>query len=178
MTKKFTILVVTILVIGCSTLPHHAFLVTPEMLAQRQLETRRYDGIKEDDLLLACANLLQDLGFQMESSEPRLGVLTVNKQRSATNASEIIASVILAMLTGKPTPYSKDQSIRAALVVSPVYGSNGTASSDSYYVRITVQRLVRRTDNSVYVETLRDPKLYEGFYEKLSKSVFIEAQKI
>ncbi len=178
MMKSFSILVVMILVVGCASLPHHAFLVTPEMLAQRQLETRRYDGIKEEELLSVCANLLQDLGFQLESSEPRLGVITVNKQRSATDAGEIIVSFIVAMLTGTPTPYSKDQSIRAALVVSPVYDSDGTSLSDSHYVRITFQRLVRRTDNSVHVETLRDPRLYEGFYERLSKSVFIEAQKI
>jgi hypothetical protein len=178
MTKTFTILAVTILVVGCS-LPHpHVFLVTPEMLTQRQLETRRYDGIKESDLLSACANVLQDLGFQLENSESRLGVLTVSKQRDAKDAGEIIVSFIVTMLSGKPVPYSRDQSIRAALVVRPVNDSNGNALPDNHYVRITFQRLVRRTDNSFYVETLRDPKLYEGFYEKLSKSVFIEAQKI
>lgn len=178
MTKRLTIIVVMILVVGCESMSPHSFLVTPEMLAQRQLETRRYDGIKEEDLLSACANLLQDLGFQLENSEPRLGVLTVSKQRDAKDAGEIIVSFIVAMLSGKPVPYSKDQSIRAALVVRPVNDSNGTVLPDDHYVRVTFQRLVRRTDNSIYVETLRDPKLYEGFYEKLSKSVFIEAQKI
>lgn len=176
--KGFTILIVMLLVVGCSLPPPHVFLVTPEMLAQRQLETRRYDGIKEADLLSACANVLQDLGFQLENSEPRLGVLTVSKQRDAKEAGEIIVSFIVAMLSGKPVPYSKDQSIRAALVVRPVNDSNGNALPDQYYVRVTFQRLVHRTDNSIYVQTLRDPKLYEGFYEKLSKSVFIEAQNI
>ncbi len=178
MMKGFTILVVTILVVGCASLPPYAFLVTPDMLEQRQLETRRYDGIKEEYLLAACSNLLQDLGFQLESSETRLGVITVSKQRDATKAGEIIVSFVIAMLSGNPTPYSKDQSIRAALVVRPVNDSDGNALPGSYHVRITFQRLVRRTDNSTYVETLHDPKLYEGFYEKLSKSVFIEAQKI
>jgi hypothetical protein len=178
MTKIVKIFVVMILVVGCLSQPPHVFLVTPEMLTQRQLETRRYDGIKEEDLLSACSNVLQDLGFQLENSEPRLGVLTVGKQRDAKDAGEIIVSFIVAMLSGKPVPYSKDQSIRAALVVRPVNDSNGNALPDNHYVRVTFQRLVRRTDNSIYVETLRDPKIYEGFYEKLSKSVFIEAQKI
>jgi hypothetical protein len=176
--KSFTILIVMILVVGCASPPPHVFLVTSEMLAQSQLETRRYDGIKEADLLSACANVLQDMGFQLENSEPRLGVLTVSKQRDATDAGEIIVSFIVAMLSGTPVPYSKDQSIRAALVVRPVNDSNGDTLPGSYYVRVTFQRLVRRTNNSIYVETLRDPKLYEGFYEKLSKSVFIEAQNI
>ncbi len=178
MMKSFTILVVMILVIGCVSPPPHAFLVTPEMLAERQLETRRYDGIKEADLLSACANVLQDLGFQLENSEPRLGLLTVNKHRDATDAREVILSIIVAMFGGGSMPISKDQTIRVALVVRPVNDSNGNALPDNHYVRVTFQRLVRRTDNSIYVETLRDPELYEGFYEKLSKSVFIEAQNI
>ena len=73
---------------------------------------------------------------------------------------------------------SKDQTIRVSLVVRPVNDSNGKAISDSYFVRVTFQRLVRRTDNSVMAETLRDSELYQDFYERVSKSVFLEAQKI
>ena len=176
--KRLSILVV-LLVVGCGpSLPPHAFLVTPEMLAQRQLETRRYDGIKEEDLLSASSNVLQDLGYQLENSEPKLGVFTAVKQRSATDTGEIILSIIVTMLSQQPMPWSKDQTIRVALVVRPVYDSNGNALPDSHYVRITFQRLVRKTDNSVYVQTLRDPEIFEGFFEKLSKSVFIEGQKI
>ena len=178
MKKGFAILAVTILVAGCVSPPPHVFLVTPEMLAERQLEMRRYDGIKEAELLSACANVLQDLGFQLENSESRLGVLTVIKHRDAKNAGEIVVPIIVTVLSGKPMPYSKDQTIRASLVVRPVYDSNGDVLPDSHYVRITIQRLVRRTDNSIFVETLHDPNLYERFYDKLSKSVFIEAQKI
>ena len=107
--KRFSILVV-ILVVGCGpSLPPHAFLVTPEMLAQRQLETRRYDGIKEADLLSASSNVLQDLGYQLENSEPKLGVFTAVKQRSATDTGEIILSIIVTMLSQQPMPWSKDK---------------------------------------------------------------------
>jgi hypothetical protein len=103
---------------------------------------------------------------------------TAVKQRSATDTGEIILSIIVTMLSQQPMPWSKDQTIRVALIVRPVYDSNGNALPDSHYVRITFQRLVRKTDNSVYVQTLRDPEIFEGFFEKLSKSVFIEGQKI
>lgn len=164
--------------VGCTSVPPHAFLVTPELLQQRQVETRRYDGIKEADLLSACANLLQDLGFQLENSESKLGVLTAVKHRDATNTGEVIVSIFVSALTGQPMPISKDQMIRVSLVIRPAYDGDGNASTDRHYVRVTFQRLVHRTDNSVYSETLRDPQLSQGFYERLSKSVFIEAQKI
>lgn len=50
--------------------------------------------------------------------------------------------------------------------------------SGNYVVRLTFQRVVTRTDNSVYVETIKDPDIYQEFFEKLSKSVFIEAQQV
>ncbi len=176
--RQVSLLVLLAFVIGCVSPPPHVFLVTPEMLAQRQLETRRYDGINEPDLLSACANLLQDMGFQLENSESRLGVLTAMKQRSAIQPGEVIMAFIITALAGSPVPYSKDQTIRVSLVVRPMNDSNGNPLPDKHFVRVTFQRKVRRSDNTEYLQTLREPKLYEGFFEKLSKSVFIEAQKI
>jgi len=176
--KKLLILIGALFLAGCVTVPPNSFVVTPELLQQRQLETRRYDGIKEADLITASANVLQDLGFNLENSETKLGVLTASKQRDATNGGEVAAAIIVALLGGGAMAISKDQTIRVALVVRPVNDSNGKAMSDSHFVRVTFQRLVRRTDNSTIAQTLREPELYQDFYERVSKSVFLEAQKI
>lgn len=162
---------------GCITIPENTFVVTPELLKQRQLETRRYEGIKEVDLISASANVLQDLGFNLENSETKLGVITASKQRDATDAGEVVAAVFVALLGGGAMAISKDQTIRVALVVRPITEGAKTLI-DKHFVRVTFQRVVRRTDNSVFMQTLSDSKLYEGFFEKLSKSVFLEAQKI
>lgn len=168
----------TLLLAGCVTIPPNTFVVTPALLQQRQLETRRYDGIKEVDLISASANVLQDLGFNLENSETKLGVLTASKQRDATNGGEVAAAIFVALLGGGVMAISKDQTIRVALVVRPVNDSNGKAMTDSHFVRVTFQRVVRRTDNSVTAETLREPELYQDLYERVSKSVFLEAHKI
>jgi hypothetical protein len=176
--KISSMLFAVILVYGCQSIPPHPFLVTPEMLAQRQFETRRFDGIDEANLLSACANVLQDLGFNLENSETKLGLLTASKERGAIEAKEVILSILVAMMGGGAVPYSKDQTIRVSLVVRTVNDSNGNALAESHYVRVIFQRLVRRTDNSVYVETLHDSQLYQIFFDRVSKSVFIEAQHI
>ncbi len=166
------------LLTGCVSLPPNAFVVSPEQLKRRQIETRRYDGAKEESILVASSNVLQDLGFTLDNSETKLGALTASKQRDATNGAEIAAAIFVALLGGGATPISKDQTIRVALVVRPVQATKDATPTDSHFVRITFQRLVRRTDNSVFAETLSDEKLYQDFFEKLSKSVFLEAQKI
>ncbi len=168
----------TLLLTGCVNLPPDAFVVTAEQLKRRQVETRRYDGAKEESILVASSNVLQDLGFTLENSETKLGVLTASKQRDATNGAEVAAAIFVALLGGGAAPISKDQTIRVALVVRPVQATKEAVPLDSHFVRITFQRIVRRTDNSVYAETLNDTKLYQDFFEKLSKSVFLEAQSI
>jgi hypothetical protein len=170
---------VVALLSGCvATLPPKAFLVSPEQLARREIETRRYAGVKEESLLVASSNVLQDLGYNLDNSEVKLGVITASKQRDATDGGEVVGAIIIALLGGGATPISKDQTIRVSLIVRPQQATKDVATPDSHFVRITFQRIVRRTDNSVFAQTLTEKELYEGFFDKLSKSVFIEAQKI
>lgn len=179
MKKMVAATCVALLLAGCAVQPPpNTFALTPELLQQRQLETRRYDDIKEVDLLSASSNVLQDLGYNLENSETKLGVLTASKQRDATNAGEIAAAVLVALLGGGVMATSQDQVIRVALVVRPANDSNGKAMEASHLVRVTFQRIVRRTNGSTYAETLKDEELYRDFYERLSKSVFLEGHKI
>ena len=207
-------------VAGCvAPMPPDAFQVSDDMLGQRQRQSRRFNGIAEQDILISSSNVLQDMGFNLENSEVSLGVMTANKQRDATNAGEVVGAVVLALLFGVAAPVSKSQSIRVSLVVQPAgvdsaiapsfanvasvasaSGSNPTQAAKkavaslpakdkqavidaaqkpgNYVVRVTFQRVVTRTDNSVYVETIDEAEIYQEFFDKLSKSVFIEGQKI
>jgi hypothetical protein len=172
------LLFVSMVLAACVSLPPNTFALSPEQLKQRHIETRRYSSIKESDLVVACGNVLQDLEFTLENSEVRLGVITANKQRDATNAAEIALAIGMALLSGKVMAVSKDQSIRVSLVVRPALGSDGRAMDDSHWVRVTFQRVVRRTDGSTRAETLQDEEIFTEFFDRLSKSVFLEAQKI
>lgn len=176
--KKTINLIFACVLTGCVSLPQDAFVVTPKLLEQRQLETKRYEGINEQALISACSNVLQDLGFTLENSETKLGLITASKQRDATNAGEIALAIVAAFFGGGISAVSKDQTIRVSLVTRPVIDSSGKAMEKNHFVRITFQRIVRKTDNSTYSETLNDTTLYQEFYDKLSKSIFLEANKI
>ena len=126
-------------------------------------------------------NLLQDLGYTLDNSETKLGMLSASKQRDATNTGQVVGAVILALLGGGATAIDRDQTIKVSLIVRPQQNEVNVDDKDlkkSQFVRITFQRLVRKTDNSVYAESLTDEARYAAFFEKLSKSVFFEGQKI
>jgi hypothetical protein len=133
----------------------------------------------EKDGLAAGAAVLQDLGYTITESEVSLGVVVGNKDRSAVSGGQVAGAIVLALLGGGVTAIDKDQRIIASLVTRPVMDGDGNPIEKAQYVRVTFARIVRNTDNHVTAaEQLLDPALYEGFFDKLSKSVFLEGQKI
>jgi hypothetical protein len=163
------------MLVACEAgIPKEALELGPESLARRQLQTRLFDTKDEVRLLGASAAVLQDLGFNLDESETDLGVLVASKERDATEAGQIVLAVIVAVLTRVATPVDKLQKIRVSLVSRP-HGENGQRTA----VRVTFQRIVWNNQGQVSkTEPLDDPKLYQEFYDKLSKSVFLQAHGI
>ncbi len=171
-------LVLTILGLdGCASgVPDDALRLSPETLERRQMQTRRFDGIPETEILSACAAVLQDLGFNLDESETELGVLVASKKRSAFDARQATTALLLGII-GWNMETDEKQKIRASLVTRPAQGDGQDGSG--YLVRITFQRVVWNSANEISrIEGLDSPELYQGFFDRLSKSVFLEAHKI
>jgi len=194
---------------GCvgPVVPPDAFTLDEEMLGQRQMQSRRFDGVSERSLLIASADLLQDMGFNLENSETALGVVTASKDRDASNVGEMFGAILVAAMFGVSVPVSIAQRIRVSIVIQPAGGqsviapsptfestteatpseaevletTNMTLSSNDhgdYVIRATFQRIVTLSNNSVRVETINENEIYDEFFDKLSKSMFIEAQQV
>jgi len=157
---------------GCATtVPKEALQLSPTSLEDRQMQTRHFEGSSESEILSASAGVLQDLGFQINESETDLGIIVCSKERDATESGQVAAAVVVALLGGGSMPIDKKQKIKASLVVKP--------DKDGFNVRITFQRMVWNTQNQLSrVEGLREPEMYQEFFDKLSKSIFLEANKI
>jgi hypothetical protein len=138
----------------------------------RQLQTRRFETPDEQTLLQASLSVLQDLGFEVDESESRLGVIVASKVRDASDAGQIAGSIIIGILANERVPIDVEQKIRAAVVTRSV-------SAKETSVRVTFQRIVWNDRGQISrSESLEQPDLYNEFFYKLSKSVFLEAQGI
>jgi hypothetical protein len=172
----FAVPFIALLMLGaCQSTPQHTALeLPPESLANRQMQTRRFDGIDETDLLAACAGVMQDLGFNLDESEAPLGVIVASKQRPAGQPAKATIAWFLDLLTDIELEFDRDQRIRASIVTRPA-----ADKQRSYLVRVTFQRIVWNTKNEVSKrEVLNEPELHQIFFENLSKSVFLEAHSI
>jgi hypothetical protein len=175
---------------GCvaPTEPHTLFQLTPESAANRAMQTRQFETKDEKELLSASAAVLQDLGFQVEESVREVGFLRATKERSAREHGQDLSRFFVFLFTipfvlgQQPpimTPIDLHQKIAGALVTRPI---NPEATRQE--VRIVFYRVVWKGDGSSgnqhvppgaqRMEMLRDPVMYQQFFAKLSKAVFLE----
>lgn len=152
--------------------PRAAFELRPESLALRRLQTRRFETGDERELLTAAAALLQDMGFQIDESEAQLGLLVGSKQADAADAGQIAGAIVLGAFTGARVPVDTEQRIRVSLVTRPL-GTRETA------LRVTFQRTVWNSERAVSrAESIEDARLYQDFFDRLSKAVFLGANEL
>ena len=159
---------------GCDSVPKDALRMNEATVEQRQLQTRTFETTDESKILSASAALLQDLGFTLDKSETKVGLIVASKDRSAADAGQITGAIALAVLFGTPCTYDDKQKIRASVVTHPTHDSK-----EGIAVRVTFQRVVWNNYGQITrLDRLNDSELYLGFFEKLSKAVFLEAHKI
>ena len=153
------------------SIPREALMFTPESLADRQLQTRVFETDNEGKLLEASAAVLQDLGFTIEESEVKCGVIVCSKDRNVTEFYDVGLSII-ASLFFIDYEYAVRQKVLASLVTGPL-------EEDRIAVRITFQHLVWDTKKELIKnERVNEAEIYQEFFSKLSKSVFLTAQEI
>lgn len=157
------------------------FQLTPESAINRAMQIRMYETSDGRELLSASAAVLQDLGFQVEESQRDVGFLRAAKERSAREYGQYIERFFVFVLSfGKLLmPVDLHQRITATLVARPL---NPEATRQE--VRIMFYRVIWKGDGQTdrqqippgeqRMEMLRDPVLYQQFFAKLSKAVFLE----
>lgn len=241
--KKILLLSIMICLTACQAIPKNALVLSPEALQDRQIQTRKFETTDKVSMLIAATSVLQDLGFTIDETDTKLGVLVGKKDRDAISGSQIAGAIILAALTGVATPIDATQTIRVAMVMRESSLNKDSEKTKQYHVltkteqqkitqfldktiyeklityqhpkkskeiaklaskkvsdnltsslehvlktyssdgdsivRVTFQRVIVDTQGRVTkAEQIKDPTIYQQFFEKLSKSIFLEAHEI
>ena len=177
---RLLIVIATIAVFesGCSSIPKDALRMSPESVEHRQLQTRRFDGTDDERILAAAAGVLQDLGFSIDESETKLGLIVASKDRSAFSPQQL-AGMMLGAIIGLNETLDKTQKIRVALVARPSRSDIAQEDAKDFLVRVTFQRTIRDTEGKVTkTEAIDEAQIYQEFFDKLSKSLFLVANEI
>lgn len=137
----------------------------------RQRSTRRFLTQNENLVLAACAGVLQDLGFTVDDSETELGFILASKDRTAVEGGQVAGKVFVAILLRADVPIDRNQTFRVSIVTRPAGGETS--------VRATFQRAVWNDKNQLSkLEPIEEPAVYQEFFDRLSKSVFLEALEL
>lgn len=152
------------------------------------MQTRTFETRDEKELLSASASVLQDLGFQLEESSKEIGWLRASKERGAREYGQEISRAIVLVLSafGRKVvliPVDLHQQINATLVTR-----RSPTDSSSFSVRILFHRTIWKGDGNdgnnrippgeQNLEMIFDSAIYQQFFAKLAKSVFLEAHGI
>ena len=170
--KKFFI--VCLCAIGlCSCVSYKDYYRLDEnYLARRQVETMRFETNDEATVLSASAGVLQDLGFTLDETETKLGLITAYKNREASSTGAKAAIILLAAMNGTQAVYDTEQKIYTTLV------STKSRESKGYNIRISFARVIWNNMHESRSEKIEDPKIYQEFFDKLSQSLFLTAHSI
>lgn len=172
----YMVILFSLFITSCGTIPKDALRLTQKNLELRQIQQKEYDNVTEKQALVASANVLQDIGFIIKESEADLGLLVAEKDRDATDSGQVVAAVVLAVLSGMSGTYSdtaidRNQKIRVSLITR--------IRKKSILVRASFQRVVWNTKNEITkLEYIKDKKIYQDFFVKLDKSIFLAKEGI
>jgi len=189
--QVFILLLGTVVLSGCGasrSTPESFFQLAPESAKYKAQQTRTFETSQEKELLSASAAVLQDLGFQIKESASDLGILRAMKERGAREYGQEIAQGLIMFLGLFAQdvfiiPVDVHQQITATLATRPVEGDTSKFTVRIIFHRIVWQGHGEAGDNHIapggqWMEMIHDPKIYQQFFAKLSKSVFLEAHQI
>jgi hypothetical protein len=167
---------------GCESAPPPPLFALPtDAPANKAAQTRVFETKDANELMSASAAVLQDLGFHIEECAREVGFLRAAKDRSARETGqELLRLFVLALSLGRSRiPIDLQQRIAATLVAQPA-----DAAGRRHEVRVVFFRVVWAGDGQLrdryvppgrqQVEMIRDPFVYQQFFAKLSKAVFLE----
>lgn len=163
--KRFISLGLLCLLVAC-TPPAKQHLKT--QLEVREFQTRTFDTPKTDEVLTAVVEAFQDQGFMVKNVVPQVGLVSASREVDVENDGQAAFQVFFM---GQNAVWSKNALIEATANVKTQGGRTKVRANFQ-------EKVMNNRGGTDSVTTIEDPKFYQDFFDKISKSIFIEKQKI
>ena len=144
-----------LLLTGCQTTQtiNTGFTPAVGVAQQRAMDSRMFETENEATVLNAAIGLLQDLGYKLDETDLKTGLVSGSKGQDRNQWS-----------------YGYD--IRVTVTTAPL-------RTGGIRVRATFQEVQESvTARYSHGRTISDPAIYQNFFNKLSQSLFLEAHDI
>jgi hypothetical protein len=162
------------------------FQLNPTSAEDLETQTRTFQKVPRSSVLFASAGVLQDMGYKITGGERRFGLLLGQKMAAVESpgaahaigeAALVTTTVILSLLVGEDLvtdlPEQVAQQIHISLLVSEGDSENGEVE-----VRISLDRDMHYDHGGIVPDHTELPKVYQEFFERLSRAVYLEGEQL
>jgi len=160
------------------------FQLNPTAPADLAIQSRRFDTNATGVVLNGCLSVLQDMGYSINNGDRYLGLVVASKRaevlppgmgHAVAEAAIVVTTVILSLLSGQDMvtdlPEQVEQSIFVSLLVT-------AETENQTRVRLSIDRDMLYDTGVIIPDHTELPLIYQEFFEKLSKAVFLEAHQL
>ena len=148
--------------------PRHRLDPPPTQLQIREIQSREFDTNDMKLVIKTMMNVLQDDGFIIKNVVSDMGLLCAERHMDIEHKGKII---LHKLVDGDNARWDKLQILEASANVSE-FGTN---------TRVRINFQIKVLDNfgcPKEVKLIQDPKVYQQFFEQVSKALFIQELEI
>ncbi len=149
---------------GCAPAPRP---VPRSALQVREIQTRNFSTADTKLVMKAVLNALQDEGFITRNAVSDLGLITATREEDTERRSDMIFGTLFH---GRDALWPKASVIEATINVSE-FGKE-TRVRVSFH-----QKILDNRGGTMSVFEVDNPGLYQDFFSKIDKSVFLQGAK-
>jgi hypothetical protein len=160
------------------------FELNPTDPADIEMQSRRFDTEERSVVVNGSLSVLQDMGYSITSGDRQLGLVTAKKRaevlppgldHAVAEAALVAATVLLSLLTGQDMVTDLPEQIEQTIFVSLLVSAEDESQT---LVRLSIDRDMRYDNGFIIPDHTELPLIYQEFFEKLSRAVFLEAHQL
>lgn len=163
------------------------FRLNPTDPADLAEQTRVFPTADREAVLLAAAAALQDMGYEVTGGQKQFGLLMGEKTAEVAGAGAahavgeaalVTATVLLSLLIGEDVVTDLPEQVSQVIHVSLLVSESRRLGRWGTDVRISLDRDMIYDDGRVIPDHTELPLVYREFFDRLSKAVYLEGQRL